>query len=179
MKTLFDPVDENHIMQLEKQLISLYLDSFEIMEDYLAHVKEFQFKLGKFGKNYQKKDGQLIELVLMNSRTPFDVFVSTFHTNWKERKEDGNDYTFEYFYGILIIDHHRLFGEGNLGGKHQDHLLKGKDKMDPKDRAWLDEYTQQHAYHDHKPQRQEYAPQQSQKKKTCQYCGKVVHVKKL
>jgi hypothetical protein len=88
------------------------------MEDYLAHVKELQFKLGKCGKNYQKKDGQLIELVLMNLRTPFDVFVSTFHTNWKECKEDGNDYTFEYFYGILIIDQHRLFGEGKLGGKH-------------------------------------------------------------
>ena len=95
MKTLVDPVDENHIMQLEKQLISLYPHSFERMEDYLAHVKELQFKLGKCGKNYQKKDGQLIELVLMNLRTPFDVSVSNFHTNWKAHKEDGKDYTFE------------------------------------------------------------------------------------
>ena len=166
-------------MQLEKELIFLDLHSFKRMDNYLACVKKLQLKLGEYGKNYQKKDGQLIKMILVNLRTPFDMFVSTFHTNWKERKEDGNDYTFEYFYGILIIDHHRLFGEGKFGGKHQDHLLKGMDKMDPKDRAWLDEYTQQHVYHDHKPRRQEYAPQQSQKKKTCQYCGKVVHVKKV
>jgi hypothetical protein len=65
LKTLFDRVDESHIMQLEKELISLDPHSFERMEDYLAHVKELQLKLGECGKNYKKKDGQLIELVLM------------------------------------------------------------------------------------------------------------------
>jgi hypothetical protein len=40
--------------------------------------------LGECGKNYKKKDGKLIELVLMNLRTPFDVL-------------DGKDYTFEFF----------------------------------------------------------------------------------
>jgi hypothetical protein len=104
IKTLFAQVDENHVMLLEKQLISLKHHSFERMEDYLVHVKELQLKFGECGKNYQKKDGKLIELVLMNLRTPFEVFVSTFHTNWKERKENGKDYTFESFYGILIID---------------------------------------------------------------------------
>ena len=166
-------------MQLEKELISFNPRFFDTIEDYLACVKELQLKLGECGNNYLNKDRHFIELVLMNLRTPFDMFVSIFRTNWQACKEDGKDYTFEYFYGILIIDQHRLFGEGKLGGKHQDHLLKGKDKMDPKDRAWLDEYTQEHAYHDHKPRRQEYAPQQSQKKKTCQYYGKVVHVKKV
>jgi hypothetical protein len=68
-------------MQLEKELISLDPHSFERMEDYLVHVKELQLKLGECGKNYQKKDGQLIELVLMNLRTPFDMFVLTFCTN--------------------------------------------------------------------------------------------------
>jgi hypothetical protein len=65
-------------MQLEKELISLDPHSFDIIEDYLACVKELQLKLGECGKNYLKKDGQLIELVLMNLRTPFDVFVLTF-----------------------------------------------------------------------------------------------------
>jgi hypothetical protein len=68
-------------MQLEKELISLNPRSFNKMEDYLAHVKELQLKLSECGKNYQKKDGQLIELVLMNLRTPFNMFMSTFRTN--------------------------------------------------------------------------------------------------
>jgi hypothetical protein len=70
--------------------------------------------LGECGKNYQKKDGQLIELVLMNLRTPFDMFISTFHTNWKAHKEDGKDYTFESFCGLLITDQHRFLEEGSL-----------------------------------------------------------------
>jgi hypothetical protein len=45
-------------------------------------------KLGECGKNHLKKDGKLIELVLMNLRTPFDVFMSTFFTNWKAHKEE-------------------------------------------------------------------------------------------
>jgi hypothetical protein len=141
-------------MQLEKELISLDPHSFERMEDYLVCVKELQLKLGECGKNYQKKDGQLIELVLMNLRTPFDVFVSTLCTNWKACKEDGKDYTFEYFCGLLITDQHRLLGEGKLGGKHQAHLLKGKGKMDPRDRVQFDASTQKPAYHDQETQRQ-------------------------
>jgi hypothetical protein len=66
---------------LEKELISLDPHSFERMEDYLACVKELQLKLGECGKNYQKKDGKLIELVLMNLRTPLmclcDFFAPT------------------------------------------------------------------------------------------------------
>jgi hypothetical protein len=78
---MFDRVNKIHIMQLEKELISLDPHYFDKMEDYLAHVKELQLKLSECGKKYQKKDGQLIELVLMKLRTPFDVFMSTFHTN--------------------------------------------------------------------------------------------------
>jgi hypothetical protein len=74
----------------------------------------------------------------MNLGTPFDMFVSTFHTNWKENKEYGNNYTFEYFYSLLITSHHILCDEGNLGGKDQDHLLKGKGKSNHKERGWLD-----------------------------------------
>ena len=53
-------------MHLEKKLISLNPHSFERMEDYLAHVKEIQLKLGECGENYKNKDGKRIELVLMN-----------------------------------------------------------------------------------------------------------------
>jgi hypothetical protein len=60
------PHHEIHIMELEKELISLNPHSFDRIEDYLAHVKELQLKLEKCGKNYQNKYGQLIELVLMN-----------------------------------------------------------------------------------------------------------------
>jgi hypothetical protein len=71
-------------------------------------------------------------------RTPFDVFISTFHTNWKAHKEDGKDYSFEVFCELLITDQHRLLEEGNLGGKHQAHLLKGKGKMDSRNRVQTD-----------------------------------------
>jgi hypothetical protein len=96
--------------------------------------------LGEFGNNYQK-DGQLIELVLMKLRTPFNVFVSNFHTNCKACKEDGKDYTFESFCGLFIIDRHKPLEEGKLGGKHQAHFLKGKGNMDLRDRVWFDAST--------------------------------------
>jgi hypothetical protein len=86
LKSLFDRFDERYVMQMEKQLISLYPHSLEIMEDYLVCVKELQLKLGECEKNYQKKDVQLIKLVLMNLRIPLDVFVLNFYTNWKAHK---------------------------------------------------------------------------------------------
>jgi hypothetical protein len=118
-------------MQLDKDLIFIDPNYFKIIEDYLARFKEIQLKLGKCGKNYQKKDEQLIELVLMSLRTPFNVFMPNFCTNWKKCKEDGKNYIFEYFYGHLITNHHKLLEECKLGGKHQSHLLKGKRKLDP------------------------------------------------
>jgi len=69
-------------MQLEKYFISLYLHSFERIEDYLVCVKELQLKLGECGNNFQNKYGQLIKLVLVNLKTPFDVLCSMFQTNY-------------------------------------------------------------------------------------------------
>jgi hypothetical protein len=89
--------------------------------------------LGECGKNFQKKDGQLIELVSMNMRTPFDVFCSMFWKNWQAHKEDGKEYTFDTFYGLLINDRIKLLDEGNLGGNRQAHLLKGKGKINYKE----------------------------------------------
>lgn len=61
-------------MSIEKDLISLDPHFFERIEDYLAHIKELQIKLDECRKGFSKKDGQLIELVLMNLQTPYDVF---------------------------------------------------------------------------------------------------------
>jgi hypothetical protein len=83
-------------------LISLDPLSFERIEDYLAHVKELQLKLGEYGKDFPKKDGQLIELIPMNLNIPYDVFCSTFHASWTSKKYDGKDYTFDSFCGLLI-----------------------------------------------------------------------------
>jgi hypothetical protein len=83
-------------------LISLNPLSFDKIEDYLACVKELQLKLGECGKDFPKKDGQLIELILMNLKTPYDVFCLTFCASWASRKEDGKDYTFDSFCGLLI-----------------------------------------------------------------------------
>jgi hypothetical protein len=52
LKSLFNRVNEKNIMQLKKELISLNPHSFDIIEDYLVHVKEIWLKLGECGKNY-------------------------------------------------------------------------------------------------------------------------------
>jgi hypothetical protein len=72
LKSFFYKFDEIQIVQLEKDLISLNPHSFERIEEYLVHVKEMWMKLGEWGENFQKKDGQPIELVLMNLRASFD-----------------------------------------------------------------------------------------------------------
>jgi hypothetical protein len=107
--------------------------------------------LGECEKNYKKKDGKLIGLVLMNMRTPFDMFVSNFHTSWQAHREDNNDYTFEYLFCILIIDQHTFLREGDIGGKHQAHFLKGKGNMDFKNRVQSNASAQKYSYHDQGP----------------------------
>lgn len=81
MKSLFDKVDESQVMEIEKESISLDPPSFKRIEDHLAHVKELQLKLQECGKNFPKKDIYLIELLLMNIRTPYDVSSSSLYTN--------------------------------------------------------------------------------------------------
>jgi hypothetical protein len=71
----------------------------------------------------------------MNLRTPFDMFVLTFHTNWQTYKEYGKDYTFEAFNDLLINSQHILLDEGKLGRKHEAHLIKGKGKSNHKQRG--------------------------------------------
>ena len=113
-------------MQIEKQLISLDPHFFERIEDYLSCIKELWLKLGKFGKGFPNKDGHLIEIVLMNLQMPYDVLFLSFHTNQRSRKEDNKDYSFDVFCDLFIRDQHKLLNEGKLGGKQQDHLIKGK-----------------------------------------------------
>jgi hypothetical protein len=86
-------------------------------------------------KVFPKELGYLIELVLMNPQTPYDVLCSLFHKNWKSRKEDGKDYSFDIFCDLLIRDQQKLLDEGKLGDKHQDHLFKGKGKNIYNDRG--------------------------------------------
>ena len=81
-------------MKIEKELISMHPHSIENIEEYLDHVTDIQLKLSECGKDFPKKDGQLIELVMMNLRIPYDVFCSSFHTSgidcpyefWKKLK---------------------------------------------------------------------------------------------
>ena len=96
-------------MQIEKELIYLDPHSFERIEDYLDCIDDMQLKLGKCGKGQSKKDGNLIDLVLMNLQMTYDVFSSSFHTNsgWSN-KEDGKDYSFDIFCDLLIRDKLKL-----------------------------------------------------------------------
>jgi hypothetical protein len=62
----------------------------------------------------------------MNLKIPFDVFCLTFCANWISKKDDGKDYSFNSFCGLLIRAQKTLFDEGKLGVKQQAHLLKSK-----------------------------------------------------
>ena len=74
----------------------------------------------------------------MNLRTPYDVFFSSFHTNWRSCKEDGKDYSFDVFCDLLIRDKQKLLDEGNLGDKYRAHLFKGNGKQNYKDKGCVD-----------------------------------------
>jgi hypothetical protein len=110
LNKLFDKVDENQVIQLEKELISL--ESL-----YMARVKELQLKLGECGKEFPKKEEQLTELTLMNPKTLYDVLCSTFQANWTSRKEHGKDYTFDSFSSILITALEKMLNEGKISNK--------------------------------------------------------------
>jgi hypothetical protein len=71
----------------------------------------------------------------MNLITPFNVLFSMFQTNLQECKEDRKDYSFDTLCVLLINDQHGLLDEGKRVGKHQAHLLKGKGKMNYKERG--------------------------------------------
>ena len=129
LKSLFDKVNEIQVMQIEKELISLDPHSFERIEDYLACIKEMYLKFSECGKGFLEKDRQLIELVLINMRAPYDVLCSSFQTNWWSRKEDGKDDSFYVFVDLLIRYQQKLLDEGKLGGKQQAHFFKRKGKQ--------------------------------------------------
>jgi hypothetical protein len=65
-------------------------------------VKELKLKLGECGKDFPNKDGQHIELILMNLKTLHDVLCLTFHASWDSQKEDHKDCSLYSFYGFLI-----------------------------------------------------------------------------
>jgi hypothetical protein len=89
-------------MKIEKEFVSMDPFSFEIIEGYLAYVKELQLKLGECIKNFPKKDRQLIKLILMNQKTPYDMLCSMFCAIHTYRKENGKDYSFNSSHGLLI-----------------------------------------------------------------------------
>ena len=117
LNPLHHKVIEIRVMQIEKELISLDPHSFERIGDYLTHIKYLQLKLGECGKEFPKKYDQLIELVLMNLKTPFHVFCSSFHAKWISRKADGKEFSFDNLCDLLIKDQQNLLDEGNLGVK--------------------------------------------------------------
>ena len=93
-----------------------------------------QLKLVECDKDFLKEDGQLIELVLMTLRTPYDVLCFSFCSNWMSHKQDGKTFTFDIFSYLFIKAQQKLLEEGNIGTKHQAHLLKGKVKQNYKER---------------------------------------------
>ena len=105
-------------MQIEKESISLEPLSFDWIEDYLDRIKELQLNLGDYGKDFPKKDGQLIDLVLMNLKTPYYFLSSSFWDYWMSHKQHGKDFTFDTLCDLLIKDQQKLLKEGKLASKH-------------------------------------------------------------
>jgi hypothetical protein len=90
-------------MKWEKELIFVDSHSFERMEDYIVSVKCIQLKLRKYGEYYNKKDEKVIGMVLINSRTPFEVSISTFHTNWNAHKKVVRTTPLNFFVKFLLL----------------------------------------------------------------------------
>jgi hypothetical protein len=77
-------------------------------------------------KGFSKERWSTHRTDLMNLKTPYDVLCLTFHASWTSRKDDGKDYSFDSFCGLLIRAQEKLLDEGKLEVKQQAHLLKGK-----------------------------------------------------
>ena len=62
LKTMLNKIN-GEVMHIEKYLISLEPLSFDQIEDCIARIKEIQLKLGECGKDFPKKDGNIIDIV--------------------------------------------------------------------------------------------------------------------
>jgi hypothetical protein len=108
-------------------------------------------------------------------------YVPRSRQTWQAHKEDGKDYTFDVLCGLLINDQHRFLDEGKLGGKHQDHFLKRKGKMNYKERGHFEVPIHRQEYLNQKTKMQtdeSTSTLKNRKKKTCLYCQNIGHVEK-
>jgi len=58
----------------------------------------------------------------------------------------------------LITHQRKLLDEGNIGDKHQSHLLKGNGKENHKERGWFDTHIHKPGCHNQKHKGKKYAP---------------------
>jgi hypothetical protein len=73
LKFFFYKIHKSQVLWIEKELISLNPHILDRVEYYLAHVKELQLKLGECGKDFLENVDYLIELILMNLKTPYGI----------------------------------------------------------------------------------------------------------
>ena len=85
--------------------------------------------MGECRKDFSRKDPDELEDTLY-------VFCLTLCASWAFRKDDGKDYSFDYFYGLLIREQNKLFDEGKHEVKQQSHFLKGKYRHNYRERGW-------------------------------------------
>jgi len=67
-----------------------------------------------------------MDLILMNLNKSYNVLCLTFHASWTTWKDDGKDYTFDPFFGLLIKEHEKFLDEGKVEVKKHSHLMKDK-----------------------------------------------------
>ena len=82
--------------------------------------------MGEYGNGFLNKDDQLVEIILMNLETTYDIFYLGSHTSWNYIKEDGDYYTFDSLFGLIIRVDEKFLDEVKPKNKQQAHLIKGK-----------------------------------------------------
>jgi hypothetical protein len=71
----------------------------------------------------------------MNRKTPYVVFCSTFWENLASLKEDGEDYTFDSFFSLLIRAQEKFYDGGKLSNKKHAHSIERKSQYNYKERG--------------------------------------------
>ena len=77
LEQLFGKTDEIRGHQLENELISLNPNNFDTIQDFISKFKSFRLQLKDC--NSEKKDEQLILLVLSKLGEHYSMFVYTFY----------------------------------------------------------------------------------------------------
>jgi len=82
---------------------------------------------------FPNKECQLIEMISLNFKTPYDVLCFTFYENSASRKEDVKDYTFDSFCDLFIRTLENFLDKDEIDINKHYHFIKGKGRKNYRD----------------------------------------------